>query len=320
MRFYEALSYSSKNKSKHLSNFFHKSYLIFDSLNNLINIKFNNNSKIKKYMNFKPAPIIENEKERLKAVDRTGVMYLDHEDFYDIFCYLAKEITSCNLSWTGLIDDKNQFCLANDGLPKELGKILPRQHTFCQYALSRTEPLIVENMHEDKIFKNHPLVEEGFIKFYAGFPIVTGDGYILGTLCVGDSKVKKLSQKKTQLMVGLTAKLGYQLQIQENFRNKNAENLIVILEKMSKKIDNISNNETKIILKFFLNQTLSQAESNLLVEKKIAYRFNDNLKITEFGNLIKNDLSLNNGVLKKVKNMTSKSYDLTKMLEEIDGT
>ena len=94
-------------------------------------------------------------------------------------------------------------------------------------------------------------------------------------------KLRKLSQKKNQLMIGLTAKLGYQLQIQENFRNKNAENLILILEKISKKINNISNNETKIILKFFLNQTLSQAENNLLVEKKIANKFGDDLKITE---------------------------------------
>ena len=30
--------------------------------------------------------------------------------------------------------------------------------------------------------------------------------------------------------------------------------------------------------------------------------------------------TLNNGVLKKVKNMTSKSYNLTKMFEEINGT
>ena len=271
-------------------------------------------------MNFKPAKLLDNEIERLKAVDRTGVMYLDQNDLYEIYCFLAKEITGCNVSWTGLIDDKNQYCLANDGLPKELGKILPREQTFCQYALSRTDPLIIEDMRKDERFKSHPFVADGSTLFYAAFPIVTGDGYTLGTLCVSNNKVTKLSNNKKKLMVGLTAKLAYQLQIQENFRNKNAENLILILEKISKKINNISNNETKIILKFFLNQTLSQAENNLLVEKKIANKFGDDLKITEFGNLLKNDLSLNNGVLKRVKNMTSEGYNLTKMFEEINGT
>ena len=271
-------------------------------------------------MDFKPAPIIENENERLKAVERTGVMYLVQDHLYEIYCFLAKEITGCALSWTGLIDENNQYCLANSGLPEEVGKTLPRQETFCQYALSRTEPLIVQDMQVDQRFKSHPFVKDGFIKFYAAFPIVTGDGYTLGTLCVSDSKVNKLSNNQKKLMVVLTEKLAYQLQIQENYRNKNAENLVVILEKICKKINNISTKETKVILKFFLNQTLSQNEKTLLVEKKIANNFGDDLKITEFGSLLKNDLSLNTGVLKRVKNMTSKDYNLAKMFEKIGST
>ena len=37
-------------------------------------------------------------------------------------------------------------------------------------------------MKNDLTFKNHPLVKEGIVKFYAAFPIVTSDGYTLGTL------------------------------------------------------------------------------------------------------------------------------------------
>ena len=38
-------------------------------------------------MNLKPAPIVENEIERLKAVDRTGVMYLENDGLYEIFVF-----------------------------------------------------------------------------------------------------------------------------------------------------------------------------------------------------------------------------------------
>lgn len=271
-------------------------------------------------MNFKPAKLLDNETERLKAVDRTGIMYLDQNDLYEIYCFLAKEITGCNVSWTGLIDDKNQYCLANDGLPKELGKILPREQTFCQYALSRTDPLIIEDMRKDERFKSHPFVANGSTIFYAAFPIVTGDGYTLGTLCVSDNKVTNLSNSKKKLMVGLTAKLAYQLQIQENFRNKNAESLIEILEKISKKIQNISISEVKSVLKFFLNQTLDDSEKTFLIQKKIAESSNSTLKITESGNLLKNELSLNKGVLKRVKNMTNQEYNLTEMFEKIESS
>ena len=68
-------------------------------------------------MEFKPAQILKNEDNRLKAVERTGAMYLEADDLYDVYCYLAKEISSCPVSWTGLIDDKNQYCLASSGLP-----------------------------------------------------------------------------------------------------------------------------------------------------------------------------------------------------------
>ena len=265
-----------------------------------------------------PAKILENEAQRLRAVDRTGVMYLDQDNLYEIYCFLAKEITGCAISWTGLIDDKNQFCLARDGLPENAGKIFPRQQTFCQYALSSPNPLIVENMQKDKRFKNHPFVVDGSIKFYAGFPIVTGDGYTLGTLCIGDSKVKKLSSSQLKLMIGLTAKLAYQLQIQENYKNKSAENLMIILEKISKKIEKISSIEVKIILKFFLGRTLSQSEKTFLIKKALAEKSGSDLKITKFGNELRNDLSINTGILKTIKNMTSKDYNLSKMLQKLE--
>ena len=98
-----------------------------------------------------PAPITKNENQRLEAVKRTGAMYLDQDELYDVYCYLAKEITGCPVSWTGLIDSENQYCLASDGFPEETSKKIPRKQTFCQYALDKTEPLIIQNMKTDLI-------------------------------------------------------------------------------------------------------------------------------------------------------------------------
>ena len=100
-----------------------------------------------------PAPIAKNENQRLEAVKRTGAMYLDQDELYDVYCYLAKEITGCPVSWTGLIDSENQYCLASDGFPEDTSKKIPRKQTFCQYALDKTEPLIIQNMKSDLTFK-----------------------------------------------------------------------------------------------------------------------------------------------------------------------
>ena len=273
-----------------------------------------NNKNISDYM---PAPIANNENQRLEAVRRTGAMYLDKDELYDIYCYLAKEITGCPVSWTGLIDSENQYCLASDGFPKDTSKKIPRKQTFCQYALDKTEPLIIQNMKTDLTFKNHPLVKEGIVKFYAAFPIVTSDGYTLGTLCVSSDKEVELTENQIKLLKSLSRKLVYQLEIQENFRNNSAENLIQIVDKISQHIENLNIINLKTILKFFSDQTINDTEKNYLSKIRVIKQSTKEFVITDFGNKLKSELSLNKGILKRVKNFSNNENDLDNLFSEI---
>ena len=264
-----------------------------------------------------PAPITKNENQRLEAVKRTGAMYLDQDELYDVYCYLAKEITGCPVSWTGLIDSENQYCLASDGLPKVSSKKIPRKQTFCQYALDKTEPLIIQNMKTDLTFKNHPLVKEGIIKFYAAFPIVTSDGYTLGTLCVSSDKAVELTKNQIKSLKSLSRKMAYQLEIQENFRNKSAENLIQIINKISQYVENLEINNLKTILKFFSDQTIDDLEKNYLLNIKVIKKSDEKFEISDFGNKLKSELSLDKGILKRVKNLSNNENDLDNLFSEI---
>ena len=99
-------------------------------------------------MSFKPAPIPENEKNRLKAVERTGVMDIVNEELYDVYTHLARKITGCPNSWANIIDKDNQFNLVmdsddlDDKIKNQFRKI-DRNISFCQYALGSTKPLNV---------------------------------------------------------------------------------------------------------------------------------------------------------------------------------
>ena len=264
-----------------------------------------------------PAEIPINEIQRLDAVRRTGAMYLDKDELYDVYCYLAKEITGCPVSWTGLIDSENQYCLASDGFPEDTSKKIPREQTFCQYALDKTEPLIIQNMKTDLTFKNHPLVKEGIVKFYAAFPIVTSDGYTLGTLCVSSDKEVELTKNQIKLLKSLAGKLAYQLEIQENFRNKSAENLIQIVDKISHHVENLNITNLKTILKFFSDQTINDVEKNYLSKIKVIKQSAKEFEITDFGNKLKSELSLDKGILKRVKNLSNNENDLDNLFSEI---
>ena len=153
-------------------------------------------------MKFKAADIPSNDTQRVKAVQRTGVLDENKTELYDIYCFLAKEITGCPVSWTGVIDNEKQFMLARDGFPDEAPMEMPRNQTLCQFAIEKTEPLIINDMTIDYRFKNHPAVVDFGVKFYAAFPVTTTDGYTLGTLCVSDNRVRRLTKNKIKLLKG----------------------------------------------------------------------------------------------------------------------
>ena len=108
---------------------------------------------------------------------------------------------------------------------------MPRKQTLCQFALEKTNPLIINDMTKDKRFMLHPAVTDIGVKFYAAFPIITSDGYILGTLCVSDNRVRKLSKHKIDLLISLAQKLAYQLEVQVAQRKSTAETTINIMHK-----------------------------------------------------------------------------------------
>ena len=59
-------------------------------------------------MTFKPAPIPENEKKRLLAVEKTGVLDTVNEEIYSIYSHLARKVTGCPQSWANVMDTDRQ--------------------------------------------------------------------------------------------------------------------------------------------------------------------------------------------------------------------
>ena len=63
-------------------------------------------------MKFKPARIPEDDAKRVEAVVRTGVLDTNESHLYEIYCFLAREITGCPTSWTGVMDSDRQFAVS----------------------------------------------------------------------------------------------------------------------------------------------------------------------------------------------------------------
>ena len=58
--------------------------------------------------------------------------------------------------------------------------------SLCSSVVDSGRPLTVPDMSSDDIYRHHPLASENGVRFYASEPLLTPDGYAIGTLCLMD--------------------------------------------------------------------------------------------------------------------------------------
>lgn len=153
----------------------------------------------------------EHEARRLAELKRLRVLDTAAEQSFDEITRRASKLCEVPIALISLIDEKRQWFKARVGLdPQET----PREYAFCSHAMLETEPMVVENALLDARFSQNPLVTgEPGIRFYAGAPLVTLNGFELGTLCVIDRKPRRLSQIQLRELQHLSREVIYMLEL-----------------------------------------------------------------------------------------------------------
>ena len=137
------------------------------------------------------APIRRNEASRLKALRRYAVLDSPPEAGFDRITHLASCLFGTPIVLISLIDRKRQWFKSCVGLePMEVD----REISFCAHAILSDGVLVVPDTLEDPRFHDNPQVTGApFIRFYAGAPLVTLDGFRLGTFCIVDTVPRTFS-------------------------------------------------------------------------------------------------------------------------------
>jgi diguanylate cyclase (GGDEF)-like protein len=143
-------------------------------------------------------PTQHTEEQRLQALHDYGILDTPAEGFFDDVVRLAALACDTPIALVTLVDRNRQWFKAKIGVEFDQ---TPRDFTLCTYALDcPDELLIVEDALLDPRAVNNPyVVAAPHMRFYAGAPLVTPGGYVLGTLCVIDLRPRNLSdsQKET---------------------------------------------------------------------------------------------------------------------------
>jgi signal transduction histidine kinase len=135
-----------------------------------------------------------NEQERLQALREYELLDSESEKEFDEIVSLASFICQTPISTITLIDEHRQWFKAQVGLAN---RETPRDVAFCAFAILQPEITIVNDATLDKRFRENPLVTGSpDIRFYAGLPLTTPEGFNLGTICVIDTRPRDLTDEQ----------------------------------------------------------------------------------------------------------------------------
>ena len=144
---------------------------------------------------------------RVSALQATGLLDSDVDPAFDRIARLAAQVLNAPVALVSLVDADRQFFKSCLGLPEPRAaqRWAPLSHSFCQHAVARREPLVVDDAREDDVLRDNLAIRDMGVIAYAGIPLIDGEGNALGTLCVIDSQPRHWTTHQIQLLSDLAA-------------------------------------------------------------------------------------------------------------------
>jgi GAF domain-containing protein len=154
------------------------------------------------------------DKQRLKILWQYEVLDTIPEEVFDDLTELAARICEAPIAMITLVDEKRQWFKSKVGVTVSETS---REVSFCSHAIEQTDLFIVPDATLDARFAQNPLVvSDPKIRFYAGAPLISPDGYALGTLCVIDKVPRELRSDQKQALRVLARHVMTQLELRRH--------------------------------------------------------------------------------------------------------
>ncbi len=160
----------------------------------------------------KPYPTPENEAERNASLRSYQIMDSVPDAAFDEINNIAAQICECPVAYISFIEDDRFWFKSKYGLPDDF-EGCPREIAFCSVTVCGFELVVSNDLALDDTFKDFPfVVNEPHFRFYGSMPLVTPDGYSIGTICVMDFEPRELTHAQQESLRRLAQQTMAQLE------------------------------------------------------------------------------------------------------------
>ena len=269
---------------------------------------------------------IDMQLENLRLAELRSYALLDTpaQQTFDDITLMAAQICNLPIALISLVDEKRQWFKSKVGLDADE---TPREHAFCAHAIKKPDELfIVPDAEADERFRDNPLVTgTPNVRFYAGAPLVTKNGFALGTLCVIDTIPRELNVQQLKALDALKRNVITAFELRKAMRDiKDTE---TALKESLARQNAIFNNAADAIITIDANGIIDSFNPKAVSLFKITAEDAVGLNISEFmppehgskhNQYLKNYIeSKESKVIGKCNELTCKNYDGSLFIAEL---
>jgi PAS domain S-box-containing protein len=145
--------------------------------------------------------------ERLRVLRASGLLDAGPLPSLDRLTGLAARLVGADAALVSLVDADHQQFASACGLSGELDeqRRTPLSHSYCRYVVEDRAPLVVPDARLDARLHDNPAIADYQAIAYAGFPLRTPDGHVIGSFCVLHNSAREWTAEQVATLEDLAA-------------------------------------------------------------------------------------------------------------------
>ncbi|MEQ8848879.1 ATP-binding protein [Botrimarina sp.] len=171
-----------------------------------------------------------NDPGRLLRLSQTELLDSAAEEAFDRWTRLVASLLDAPVALVSLVDDKRQYFKSQVGLPEPYAttRQTPLSHSFCKLIVNTGKPLVVRDSLLDARVCDNPVVTELGVHAYAGMPLRTSDGFVLGALCAIDGAPRDWCDRRLQILEDLAGAVTTEIELRATLRQCQGQHSLAI--------------------------------------------------------------------------------------------